>query len=683
MDAAPAQNNQIKSKLIADVVEWTKEGGESRLYLPTIQRSLVWRNSQIINYWDSLLRGYPAGLMMIHHPKNDALRARSSDGNTCEVRPGDFLLFDGQQRLTAILLGLGEGQLKNSLKLWVDLGSDTTAPSDLRFVLRINSTGQPFGYQAVAPNNKFPLQARREKAGEWARERSRNTFSPEQVFSEADGNCIIDSDCAIQFQDIATMICDVGEIKTISVMLDRYDSISESRLKDFVKSLKRALNLPILFQLIDPAVIECEDEYIRFFGRLGQGGTALTNDELTYSIIKHQFPEVHDRMKEINAGQAGRMTSEVNLVLAALRVAKVSAPWNESGEWQIYGRPTPKFVARLKVDLDNVREEFQCLIPKAAGGQLKELLEAIRRRLQYDEIENPSGLPVILLARLPRQLIDVLLLMEYRGGEQPAIPLSSFVLYWLFFVADSEKAANEIFKRFCRGEPDWQPDSDQKLIRHFEELGISRRMPSPELLGKARNDICGGNHLLRAWDERFAAFDDNGETPTGDAIRVLTTNNELVKCVLLWVQRNYLTRQFPNYDPTSSRDEDLPIDLDHLIPHSKFGVDWRLQQKKLGFQDEEDNFRRRRHIVGNSVGNYRWLDASENRSRKADPIAEGDSKRDAIGEVQAWNDLIERSPWTRHDVTEFQKKIDLRSIAIYENLLDEAGLDVFVSESGK
>ena len=33
-----------------------------RLLLPTIQRSIVWKNDQIVNYWDLLLRGwFPGG----------------------------------------------------------------------------------------------------------------------------------------------------------------------------------------------------------------------------------------------------------------------------------------------------------------------------------------------------------------------------------------------------------------------------------------------------------------------------------------------------------------------------------------------------------------------------------------------------------------------------------------------
>ena len=51
---------------IKELAEWRLVGNGSRLLLPPIQRSVVWSNGQVIDYWDSLLRGYPAGLMLVH-----------------------------------------------------------------------------------------------------------------------------------------------------------------------------------------------------------------------------------------------------------------------------------------------------------------------------------------------------------------------------------------------------------------------------------------------------------------------------------------------------------------------------------------------------------------------------------------------------------------------------------------
>ena len=56
-------NGRIVETIAAEeVVAWTKGAGASRLFLPPIQRSVVWKNAQVINYWDSLLRGYPGAI---------------------------------------------------------------------------------------------------------------------------------------------------------------------------------------------------------------------------------------------------------------------------------------------------------------------------------------------------------------------------------------------------------------------------------------------------------------------------------------------------------------------------------------------------------------------------------------------------------------------------------------------
>lgn len=99
---------------IKDLAAWRQAQAEesSRLLLPPIQRSVVWSNEQVINYWDSLLRGYPAGMMMVHRVKKGnsevSNKGRDADGTTCEANKDDFLLFDGQQRMATILLGLGK-----------------------------------------------------------------------------------------------------------------------------------------------------------------------------------------------------------------------------------------------------------------------------------------------------------------------------------------------------------------------------------------------------------------------------------------------------------------------------------------------------------------------------------------------------------------------------------------------
>ena len=677
----PFKDGTVISISTAGVVDWTQTNGASRLFLPPIQRSVVWKNQQIVNYWDSLLRGYPAGLMMVHRPNQN--EARTTEGQTCEIRPEDFELFDGQQRLTAILLGHQAGQLNNRIKIWVDLGMEPSTDSGLLFQLRVSSSGQPFGYQPQWPNEKHNLGKRRDKAAAWLEAKRLTRFNSQEAFTEAGGKDLIDADQAgpLQLHEVISLV-NKGKQHAIGELMRHWGTaVQQAKIETFIHALEGALKLPIPFQLVDPKVVKEGQEYVRFFGRLGQGGTALSNDELTYSIIKYQHPQVHDCIKNVMRGPAGRMASEVNLVLAALRVAKVLAPWEGANEWELSSRPSPGFVPRLK-ELSGVEAEFQKMILLAQGGRLEKLLVSIRQRLEYNKATNPAGLPAILLARLPHQLVDVLLLMEShrQPEEQQEHSVPAFVLYWLLFVVDSEKAANIIFRKFCLKNADWQPASDKNLIRLFEKEGVSRRLPGLEHLDEVRNEIQRGTHLLRNWGERFVTLNANKDHPTGDALRVLSTNSELIRRALLWLQRKYLTARFHDYDPTSSRDEDLPIDLDHLIPHAKFGFNWNSSGSRPDFVDIEDNFYHQRGKVGNSLGNFRWLDASDNRRRQDDKIEDSDGERDFIESVPDWNSIIEKNPWSTDDVAAFQKLIDLRTVTIYKHLLIVGGLKDFVTE---
>jgi len=672
MNVTPFENGRIVETIAADeVVAWTKQTGASRLFLPPIQRSVVWKNAQIINYWDSLLRGYPAGMMMVHRSRRIA---RTLEGTTSDTGTDDFDLFDGQQRLTAILLGHAAGQLNARIKLWVDLGVEPAADSGLLFQLRVNSTGQPFGYQATSPNEKPSLGQRSAKMEAWKQAKNLSVFVAEETFHTVTGKDLIGAQCAFPLSRAICVLLAGGESNAREEIARECPEAASDKIKSFIKALGSALKRPIIFQLVDQTIIENEEEYVRYFGRLGQGGTPLSNDELAYSIIKHQYPEVHDRMKEIMEGSAGRMASEVNLVLAALRVAKLFSGWDGDGaEWKIIGRPYPAFVSGLK-QLPGVLREFQQMLPTHKGGRLQILLEAIRRRLAYDKTANPGGLPSILLARLPHQLVDVLLLLQSQTNEgqsgfsEPDL-LPQFVLHWLLFVSDSDKAGSLVFQRHRSSFSSGHLLSLPTLVKDFEKAEIAWVLPHKDQLPLLRDEIGKGSHRLRSQSERFACLDADDGRKSGDVLRMLSVDREKTKRALLWFQRGYLAENYPNFDPTSSHDEDLPIDLDHLIPGSKFGFHWKSRDSFIQFDDPDENFRYQRGLVGNSLGNFRWLDASENRSRGAGTIHIPEIDAGFI-DAPAWNTLIEKRPWKEKDAADFQRLIDLRTVAIFEELLE-------------
>lgn len=687
MTQAPLfKKNDIESITAEEVVKWTEgKYKDSQLFLPPIQRSVVWSNAQIINYWDSLLRGYPAGMMLAHRSRpmsRDGIsEGVTAEGQTCIVPENSFHLFDGQQRITAILLGHQAGQLAGRIKLWVDLGLEPSPDSGLLFQLRANSTGQPFGYEAASPNQKLSISKRSAKIEEWKKENNTNRYDSREAFRGVHGKDLIDAKCAVPLSEVISFLLNNDSAKTVEKLELQYPN-DRNRITRFVGALDEALKRPIVFQMIKQDIVEQENEYIRFFGRLGQGGTALSNDELTYSIIKHQYPKVRDRMKEIMEGPAGRIAGEVNLVLASLRVAKVSSTWtDDTPEWKIIGRPSPSFVSQLR-DFPKVAQEFKTLLPVESGGKLMRLLENIRNNLAYDKNTNPTGIPVMLLARLPHQLVDVLILMQSKmDPEEMTGILPPFVLYWLLFVSDQDKAASMVYRRLSKDGSIVDHGLILELVNIFEKDGYSRVISLGKQLLSLREGIRKRGHRLSSWPERFSELDSDSTTrKSGDALRNISCNRELIKRALMWLQRENLTENFTNYDPTSNRDEDLPIDLDHLFPESKFGFDWRSRGTSIGFEDRDENFRWQRVVVGNSLGNFRWLGVSENRGR-GNRLILLNRECDYIDDLDSWNNLITKTKWLEEDVATFQRLIDLRTVELYEKILvDSKIVNLFEDE---
>lgn len=664
---------------LTKLIDWTK-ADSCRLWLPPIQRSIVWSNEQVINYWDSLLRGYPAGTMMVHRVNGLSKGRDSEDGKTYEINSGDFQLFDGQQRMAAILLGLNRGQMRHDRKLWVDFGTTPNKSSGLLFQLRVTSAGQPFGYRPDAPNQKIELGKRQIKWRDW-REKQGRDAAPQEAFAAARGSDIIDAKCACSFEEVCACLCR-SSIEDVVSAFSRLNGAVEQTVRKFVSALRNALESEVIVQKVDSKIVNEPDEYIRFFGRLGQGGTRLSDDELTYSIIKYWYPEINDRMKEIMQ-DGGRLAGEVDLVLAALRVAKTMRPWDNAKEWEVIGRPSPIFVAQLS-EKKEVESEFKAMIGlDGRPSKLANALKGVRDTLVFNKETHPQGLPNMLLARLPSELIDVLILFDVKRPSGNRLQnngyhvLRAFVLHWLLFVGDGAKAAWHAFQHALEKN---NPLTEKDLILDYEKEGISRFLPRSTMLSNLRKEVEDGNHLLRQWTERFTKVDLEDERKPGEALRVLSTNIELIKRALIWLQRDYIVDEFPAYNPLSDRDEDLPFDLDHIVPSDIFGFDWRNRDSRLKQDVICDNFRWQRGLVGNSLGNFRWLSASDNRGRHEGACTPVNSKNgDRVNNHVDWNKIIpqdkNRQLWSKEDIASFQRLIDFRTLDLYEELLVDGGIE--------
>ncbi|MDO8177679.1 MAG: DUF262 domain-containing protein [Undibacterium sp.] len=172
--------NGVRIVKLTDWLEWTIGGetiiGKWTIVLPMIQRGSVWKPHQVIDLWDTVLRGMPFGGLMASHipvsadgPKISFFQPLDRKLVTLKA-PGGLSLIDGQQRTLAMLIGWPGIAQQMSRRLWVDFGDDDKFDHLLR--LHITTETHPFGYKTGSNSgetiSRLTLSERRHAAATYA-----------------------------------------------------------------------------------------------------------------------------------------------------------------------------------------------------------------------------------------------------------------------------------------------------------------------------------------------------------------------------------------------------------------------------------------------------------------------------------------------------------------------------------
>lgn len=107
-----------------DLVAWARTG---RLRVPAFQRGLRWTQSDVVSLFDSVLKGYPVGSLLLWERDAPAetvtLGAMSIDAPSGPA----FYVVDGQQRVTALVSALTESGWVDQFAIGYDLVNDRFA----------------------------------------------------------------------------------------------------------------------------------------------------------------------------------------------------------------------------------------------------------------------------------------------------------------------------------------------------------------------------------------------------------------------------------------------------------------------------------------------------------------------------------------------------------------------------
>lgn len=115
---------QTDARLIEDLVEDVKQGG---IRIPSFQRGLRWQRSDVVKLFDSVVRGYPIGNLLLWRrraPRDERLRIGALRIDAPE-RDAALYVVDGQQRLTSLANALtDEGHSDPRFALAYDVNTE-------------------------------------------------------------------------------------------------------------------------------------------------------------------------------------------------------------------------------------------------------------------------------------------------------------------------------------------------------------------------------------------------------------------------------------------------------------------------------------------------------------------------------------------------------------------------------
>lgn len=257
-----ANQTETIRKFVGFLNNLQEQGG---FWLPNIQRPFVWKEEQIERLYDSILREYPIGTLLVWKTKSSIKRRRFIDLYNDNLKLTDFyepetdtpkmMVLDGQQRLQSLFIGL-KGSY-NKKELFIDiLSGDLKAPEDMKY--------------------NFQFKDSKTAAFPW-----------------------------IKFKDI--VLTDKRQREIQQEIIDGAPDLNDAqidRIEDNVGLIREVFCTQdnILYQLVDsidrPKAYG-EEDIVEIFIRANSGGTFLGKSDLLFSLLTASWEDADEKMTEI------------------------------------------------------------------------------------------------------------------------------------------------------------------------------------------------------------------------------------------------------------------------------------------------------------------------------------------------------------------------------------------------
>jgi hypothetical protein len=257
-----ANQTETIRKFVGFLNNTDEQGG---FWLPNIQRPFVWKEEQIERLYDSILREYPIGTLLVWKTNSGIKRRKFIDNYHPNLRLTDFyvpedlnakmMVLDGQQRLQSLFIGLKGSYDKKELFINI-LSGDLKAPEDMKYEFEFKEPAK-----AAFPWIKFKEIVLTDKR-------------PREIE-----------------QNIIQATGDLPEQQ-------------KDRIEDNVSLIREVFCTQenILFQLVDsidrPSAYR-EDDIVEIFIRANSGGTFLGKSDLLFSLLTASWEDADEKIGEL------------------------------------------------------------------------------------------------------------------------------------------------------------------------------------------------------------------------------------------------------------------------------------------------------------------------------------------------------------------------------------------------
>lgn len=242
--------------------EDTTDGG---FWLPNIQRNFVWKEDQTERLFDSLMRDYPIGTLLVWKTKSEIKHRKFIDNYKTGISFTDFyvpendkcklLILDGQQRLQSLFIGLCGSY--NGKELYFNILSGTLKPpEDIRYLFKFKKE-QP--------------------ADTWVKLKD-VVYSEQDIFSAQMG--ILNQ---IQTNLSEAEKNQIG--KNISIIHQVFKTEERIAYQEF--------------DSVDQPELYSDDDVVEIFIRANAGGTPLGKSDLLFSLLTSVWEEAEDKMETL------------------------------------------------------------------------------------------------------------------------------------------------------------------------------------------------------------------------------------------------------------------------------------------------------------------------------------------------------------------------------------------------